>query len=92
MAVITVGAEVSIVNIIPVMTIYTAAGALVIFIKWFEMAAIAVQSLMCSLDLEIGLIMIKLPDQPVVRVMALRTIIAQCLFMNIIILMAAITV
>ena len=74
MAVITVGAEVSIVNIIPVMTIYTTTGALVIFIEWFEMAAITVQSIMCPLDLEIGLIMIKLPDQPVVGVMALRTV------------------
>ena len=76
MAVITIGAKVSIVNIIAVMTIYTATGALVIFIEWFEVAVIAMQTIVCPLDLEIGLIMIKLPDEPVVRVMALRTILA----------------
>ena len=74
MAVITIGAKVSIVNIIAVMTIYTATGALAIFIEWFEVAAIAMQSIVCPLDLEIGLIMIKLPDQPIVWVMALRTV------------------
>ena len=76
MAVITVGTKVSIVNIIPAMTIYTATGTLVIFIKWFEVAAIAMQSIVRPLDLEIGLIMIKLPDEPVVRVMALLAVIA----------------
>ena len=76
MAGITIRAKVSIVNIIPVMTIYTTTGTLVIFIKWLKVAAIAMQSIVCPLDLEIGLIMIKLPDQPVIRVMALRTILA----------------
>ena len=41
MAVVTVGSKISIVNIIPVMTIYATTGALVIFVKWLEVAAIA---------------------------------------------------
>lgn len=76
MANITIGAKVSIVNIIPVMTIYAVTGKFLIFIKRLKVADIAMQSIMCPFDLKIGLIMIKLPDQPVIRVMALRTIIA----------------
>ena len=76
MADITIGAKVSIVNIIPVMTIYAVTGKFLIFIKRLKVAAIAMQSIMCPLDLEIGLIMIKLPDEPVVRVMALLAVIA----------------
>ena len=91
MAVVTVGSKISIVNIIPVMTIYATTGALVIFLKRLEVAAIAMQFLMRPLDLEIGHIVIKSPDQPIVWVMALRTILAQCLLMNVILLMAIIT-
>ena len=91
MAAITVGAKVSVVNIIADMTIYTTAGAFVIFIEWPEVTAIAVQSIMRPPDFEIGLIMIKLPDQPIVWVMASLAIIAQRFFMNIIILMTIVT-
>ncbi len=92
MAVITVGAEIPIVNIIPDMTIYTTTDAPVIFLQRLEVAAIAVQPFMCPLDLEIGLIMVELPDQPAVRVVASLTIIAKCAFVNVVILMAIIAV
>ena len=91
MAVITVRAKVSIVNIIAVMTIDTATIAPVLFRPWLEVAAMAMQSIMGSLDLKTGLFMIELPDKPIVWVMTLLAIVTQRLFVNIIVLVTVIT-
>ena len=66
--------EIAMVYIIAVMTIYTAAFYFLTWGQRFVMTTVTVHPFVCPSDFKIGSVMIKLPDQPIIGVMAGCTI------------------
>jgi hypothetical protein len=62
MAFATERSEISMVNVVTVMTIYAAAFNFLIRRQWFVMTAMAVNLFMRAFDFKIGSVMIELPD------------------------------
>lgn len=79
--------EITVVYIISVVAIVALCRLLLLFIQGLEMTAVAMDLFMRTANLEIGCIVIKRPDQPVVRVMALFAILTQSLLVDVIALM-----
>jgi len=70
------------------MTIDTSPVVSKVVVQGFVMAAIAVDFGMCMPEPEFRIIVIEAPDQPCVRVVTLRTILAQAALMDIVATMA----
>jgi hypothetical protein len=79
-----VSSEIAIVNIVAVMAIDTLVPAAPGRFQRAVVASMAMQSRMRALQRKIRFIVIELPDQPVIRVMALPAILPQRLLMHIV--------
>ena len=81
----TFGSEVAIVHVIRPVTIDAPGLQFLPFQQGLDMTQAAMQIFMRAFNFEICLVMVKLPDQPVIRVVALLAIRTQCLFVYVII-------
>ncbi len=76
--------EVSIVNIVPPMTVDTAPAGFVQFFQRLVVAAMAMKLGMDLAKLEISFVVVERPYQPVIGVMAGRAILPKPLFVHIV--------
>ena len=70
MTVIAIRAKVSFVYVVSVMAVDTTTIHFFVFFQRSEVAGMTMQPFMRTSNLEVSFIMIKIPDQPVVRVVA----------------------
>ena len=91
MAFIAVRTKVAVMYIVAVMAIDTTNISLIMFYQGLYMATMAVQSVVRPFYLEISLVVVKFPNQPVVWIVALLTFLSQCPLMDIVIVVAVIT-
>ena len=94
MALLAVGSAVAVVDIVAVMAIDTAVGGLLPghLVEGAMVAAMAVGFPMNAAQLEVGAVMVEVPDQPVVGTMAPLAVLTQCLLMDVIGLVATVAV
>ena len=92
MAFTAVRTKVAIMYIVPVMAVQTKKIPLTIFIQRLYVAPMAMQPVVRSFYVKTGLVVIKFPNQPVVRVVTFLAFLPQCLLMNIVILVAIDTI
>lgn len=91
MAFTAVRTKVAVMYIVPVMAVHTKKIPLTIFIQRLYVAPMTMQPIVRSFYLKSGLVVIKFPNQPVVRVVAFLTFLSQCPLVDIVIVVAIIT-
>lgn len=84
-------AEIALVNIIPIVT-FDAIRGIAAFFQRSIVTGMTMQLAVRTVEAEVGLVMIELPDQPGVGIVAYRAIRAQCLLVHIVVFVAFDTV
>jgi hypothetical protein len=87
MAFVTTSAEFTLVHVITPMAIDASPVGANVAVQGFVVATIAVDLGMCVPEPEFRIIVIETPDQPVVRVVALRAFLAQAALMDVVVTM-----
>ena len=87
MTLLALTAKVAVVFIVFVMATDASANQVNLFVHRLLMAVIAFNIFMLSLQLEVGLVMVKIPDFPVTRVVTIFTPGAQTAFVRILLFM-----
>lgn len=83
-ALVTIVTEISIVDVVPPMTVSAAPAGPVHVLKRLVMAAMAMKFSMGLPEFEVCLVVVERPDQPVIRVMAQRTVLSERFFVYVI--------
>lgn len=87
MAFVTASAEFTLVHVVTSMTIDTSPVGANVVLQGFAVATIAVDFGMCMPEPELRIIVIETPDQPGIRIVALRAFVAQAAFMDVVVTM-----